>query len=343
LVLLALFADPFNILAEYDLLGRAIPTPALGLHVGGEPASGRGGTQEESAKTTAIHQPAEIERPVAGVRWLRTSDLLHAPVVHTTIPDRPRRQVITYVVREGDSVLDIATKFNLSPETVTWANGDLERDPNLLRPGQELTILPIDGVYHTAVKGDTLSKIAHKYGVRVEDILHCEYNDIGSDGQIAPGQKLIAPGGVKPYVPRQITAYNGPIPSDAKRGTGIFAWPTSGRVTDRFGFRTYSGRWHTGIDIAARLGAPIYAADAGFVTFTGRSRLGYGNLVIIDHGNGFGTYYAHLSVTYVSMGQSVDKGTLIGAIGSTGNSTGPHLHFEIRHRGIQRDPELDLP
>jgi LysM repeat protein len=313
------------------------------MYISQDTTGGHGRTQEIPVQATEHSEPAPIRRPVARARALTTSDLLHAPVVHTTIPERTRREVITYVVQDGDSVLDIATKFDLQPETVTWANGDLERDPNLLRPGQELTILPIDGTYHTVVRGNTLHRIAIKYGVQVEDIVHCEYNDIAPNLQLVPGQKLVVPGGVKPYIPRQITAYNGPIPSNAKRGTGIFEWPTSGHITDRFGFKTYSGRWHTGIDISSYRGAPIYAADAGFVTFTGTSRFGYGKLVIIDHGNGYVTYYAHLSVIYVSMGQSMDKRTLIGAMGSTGNSTGPHLHFEIRHRWRQKDPELDLP
>jgi murein DD-endopeptidase MepM/ murein hydrolase activator NlpD len=209
--------------------------------------------------------------------------------------------------------------------------------------GQSLTILPIDGVYHTVVPGESLSRIASRYGVQAEAIARCSYNEVGPEGQISPGQKLIVPGGTKPYIPRQVTAYHGPIPPDARRGSGVFQWPASGRVTDRFGFKTRSGRWHTGIDIAASVGAPIYAADAGFVTYTGVSRRGYGKLVILDHGNGYVTYYAHLSVIYVSMGVSVDRSALLGAMGSTGNSTGPHLHFEIRHRGVPKDPEPDLP
>jgi murein DD-endopeptidase MepM/ murein hydrolase activator NlpD len=292
---------------------------------------------------------APVVEPETGLHWQGRAQTVSAslfqqdPVVHTTIPERKRREVIAYQVQNGDSVLDIATRFDLRPETITWANGELERNPDLLRMGQTLLILPIDGVYHTIVAGDTLSRIAGKYDAQVEDIVTCPYNDIPADGTLVPGLKLIVPGGTKPYVPRQVTAYHGPIPDDALRGTGIFSWPTSGRVTDRFGYKTLSGRWHTGLDIAGSTGTPIYAADAGFVTFTGVSRSGYGKLVIVDHGNGYVTYYAHLNVIYVSMGQSVDKGVLVGAMGSTGNSTGPHLHFEIRHKGVPRDPQVELP
>ena len=273
-----------------------------------------------------------------------TSDLYQSPVFHTTIPKRLRREVIIYVVEPGDNVGKIALRFDLEPETVMWANGSLAQNPDLLRPGQELIILPIDGVYHTVVQGDTLSSIAKKYKAEVQSIIDCSYNELDSEEPtIAPGDKLIVPGGVKPYVPREVTAYRGPIPADAKKGTGIFVWPTSGRITDRFGFRTYSGRWHNGLDISNAQGTPVVAADSGFVEFAGWHNSGYGNVVRINHQNGFVTIYAHLSTYYVSAGQSVGKGAVIASMGSTGNSTGSHLHFEIRHNGMRKNPEMYLP
>ena len=264
--------------------------------------------------------------------------------MHTTIPERLRRKVITYVVQKGDNLLKIAAEFNLEQDTLMWANPALESNPDLLRPGQEIIVLPIDGVYHTVAKGDTLDKIAKKYQANVDDIVQCSYNKLDLENpQIASGDKLIVPGGVKPYISRFVTAYSGTIPQDAKRGTGVFSWPTSGILTDRFGFRTLSGRWHGGLDISAYTGADIFAPDSGFVTFAGWSKTGYGNLVIIDHRNGFETRYAHLSTILVSAGQSVGKGQLIALMGSTGNSTGPHLHFEIREKGVRKNPELYLP
>ena len=178
----------------------------------------------------------------------------------------------------------------------------------------------------------------------IEHMIACSYNNLDPENPtIVPGDKLIVPGGVKPYVARQVTAYNGPVPKDAKKGTGVFVWPTTGRITDRFGFRTMSGRWHNGLDIAGPQGRAVRAADSGFVTFAGWHGSGYGNLVIVDHRNGFVTYYAHLSTYYVSAGQSVGKGAQIAATGSTGNSSGPHLHFEIRYNGARKNPEMYLP
>lgn len=288
-------------------------------------------------------QPA-ADRPVRRPDAPVTTELYQAPVFHTIIPKRLRREVITYEVQPGDTVGKIGVKFDLEPETVMWANGSLAQVPDLLRPGQELIILPIDGVYHTVVKGDTLSSIADKYKSDVAHIIECSYNNLDpEDPQVQPGDKLIVPGGIKPYVARQVTAYKGPIPEDAQKGTGVFVWPTSGRLTDRFGFRTFSGRWHNGLDISNGQGTSIYAADSGFVIFAGWRNDGYGNIVIIDHRNGYWTYYAHLSTYYVSAGQSVAKGALIAAMGSTGNSTGCHLHFEIRHKGVRKNPEMYLP
>ena len=170
------------------------------------------------------------------------------------------------------------------------------------------------------------------------------YNSLDpEDPQVAPGDKIIVPGGVKPYVTREVTAYRGVIPENAERGTGLFAWPSSGTLTDRFGFRTFSGRWHSGLDVSSFKGAPVYAADSGFVTFAGWTNTGYGNLVVIDHRNGFQSRYAHLEAYYVTAGQSVSKGAQIAAVGSTGNSTGPHLHFELREKGVRKNPELYLP
>jgi len=346
LAVLAFMAGPPDIDIQYQLLSFATPTsaPSLGSRLSAQSPSGRGGERERGGAVLAVPAQTEPLQPTATQGALMTTSLLQAPVIHTTIPERLRREVITYVVEPGDYVEKIAIRFGLEPETVMWANGNLASNPDLLRPGQELTILPIDGVYHTVVSGDTLEKIAKKYEANVEHILACPYNDLDPEApQIVPGQKLIVPGGIKPYVALQVTAYRGPIPKDAKKGTGVFVWPTSGRLTDRFGFATLSGRWHGGLDIAAYTGAPIYAADSGFVTYAGWSKSGYGNLIIIDHQNGFETRYAHLSAYYVSVGQSVGKGAQIAAMGSTGNSTGAHLHFEIRYNGVRKNPQLYLP
>ncbi len=342
------FSLPWN----YSLPFRATPTiaPSLGFRDLRSSVSGRGGNGRdtfESLEQTDIElsptATQAVQQPFS-VRSLVANALLQSPVVHTEIPDRPRRSVITYVVKPGDNLLKIAGEFKLEQETLMWANPALEKNPDLLVPGQELIVLPIDGVYHTVVKGETLASIAKKYKADVNDIIKCEYNGLDPENpQIAVGDKLIVPGGVKPYISTFVTAYNGPIPEDAKRGSGVFAWPCSGVITDRFGFATFSGRWHGGLDISGYTGANILASDSGFVTFAGWSKTGYGNVVIIDHRNGFETYYAHLSTILVQAGQSVSKGQLIGLMGSTGNSTGPHLHFEVREQGVRKNPQLYLP
>ena len=127
-------------------------------------------------------------------------------------------------------------------------------------------------------------------------------------------------------------------PADAERGSGIFVWPATGTLTDRFGFRTKGGRWHNGLDIASLRGSPVVAADSGFVTFAGWTDVGYGNLVVIDHRNGYETRYAHLARIRVNVGERVSRGERIGDMGNSGRSTGTHLHYEVRLDGKPVNP-----
>jgi murein DD-endopeptidase MepM/ murein hydrolase activator NlpD len=256
---------------------------------------------------------------------------------HTIIPDRPRLDVITYTVQAGDTVQAIAALFNLEPTTIMWADTSIEDAPDLLRIGQVVTILPVDGVYHKVAEGDTLESIAEKYEVEPDAITTCQYNHLEPpDHAITEGTYLIVPGGEKPYVPKVVTTYSGSVPEGA-RGTGRFQWPVLGSITQ--------GYWygHRAIDIGASTGSAVLAADGGFVSFAGWTDVGYGYLVVIDHANGFATYYAHLSNIYVSTGQAVERGQVIGGVGSTGWSTGPHLHFEVRYYGAQQNPRVYLP
>jgi murein DD-endopeptidase MepM/ murein hydrolase activator NlpD len=265
--------------------------------------------------------------------------LVRAAVPHTIIPERPRIEITRYVVQSGDTIFGIAAQFGLAPETIMWANGRfVEDNPDLLRVGQELMILPTDGVYHQVGSGDTVEKISAAYEVEPTVIINYPLNEFDTDNpQIVEGQWLVVPGGTKPYVPRTVVAYSGPIPEDASKGTGIFGWPTAGQITQGFWDR------HRALDIGAWNGAPVVAADSGYVVAAGWDDSGYGRMVVIDHGNGFQTLYAHMQVYYVEAGSSVAKGEHIGEVGSTGNSTGPHLHFEIRQNSVQRNPFGFLP
>jgi murein DD-endopeptidase MepM/ murein hydrolase activator NlpD len=256
---------------------------------------------------------------------------------HTIIPVRPREGVITYTVQAGDTVQAIAAAFRLEPTTLMWANPEVEDAPDLLRLGQQISILPVDGAYHTVVEGETLRSIAGKYNVRTEAIIQCEYNHLAPpDYPIAEGIRLIVPGGVKPYIPKVVTAFQGPVP-EGTQGSGQFQWPVLGYISQ--------GYWygHRAIDVGAPTGSALLAADGGFISFAGWTDVGYGYLVVIDHRNGFTTYYGHMSNIYVYEGQAVERGQVIGAVGSTGWSTGPHLHFEVRYNGVQQNPRAYLP
>ncbi len=273
------------------------------------------------------------QEPVGGSALQETGVLLRAPVPFTEIPDRPRLEVITYTVQVEDTVQGIAEKFKLHPDTIMWANHDLGENPFLLAVGQELRILPLDGVYHKIKDGDTIESIAKKYRITPEKIVNYEPNGLSSaEDALEAGSMLIVPDG-EIYTPPP--ALQGPVAPWRARD---FVWPTSGRLTQLF--------WpphHPAIDIGAPLGADVRAVDDGKILAAGWSTVGYGNYVIIRHDDGFQTLYAHLSQIDVSAGERVERGQRIGLIGSTGRSTGPHLHFEVRRNGQTYNPLLYLP
>ncbi len=276
---------------------------------------------------------------------------LSAPNPVTNTPKRIRLNVVKYTVQSGDTVSDIADQFGVSADSILWANPKLEDNPDMLSIGQELNIPPVSGVLYTVLSGDSVQKIADKFktskfpsNTLVTNIVNLEFNqqlhDLKPpDYALTVGQFLMVPDGSKPYIPRVVNAYSGPIPPSAARGTGNFGWPVSGRITQKFWAR------HPGIDIGAPKGTPIYAADSGYVVVAGwdPEPVSYGFMILINHGNGFMTRYGHLSAFNTQVGDSVKKGQLIGRVGSTGNSTGPHLHFEIIKDGVRRNPFNYLP
>lgn len=284
----------------------------------------------------ALSQEEPSSLPAGGTGGESEDLLLAAVVPHTTVPRRYRIEPITYTVQPGENVSTVADRFDISVETILWNNGTLEDNPDYLDLGDVLTILPVSGVYHTVAEDDTLESIAQEFKASVEDIISYEGNRLAEPYTLAVGQKLIVPGGRKPYKVRHVVAWSGEIPAGAKRGTGVFGWPMSGWISQRY------HEYHQAVDIAGPKGTPIKAADSGYVAVTGRSDTGYGRYVLIDHGNGFQTLYAHFSVIYVEIGQSVAKGQTIGLCGSTGKSTGPHVHFELKLNGVRRNPLIYL-
>lgn len=280
--------------------------------------------------------PITLSQLVAGqggVTLSAAGPLIRNAVPFTTIPERPRLEIESYAVQPGDTVFGIAAKFGLQPETIMWSNRDLELNPDLLRVSDTLTILPVDGVYHAVKAGDTVVALAKKYKVQPAAIVSYSLNALEGEGQtLQTGSYLIIPGGEKPFVPKAVNIYSGPIPAGAKKGTGAFVWPASGSVTQQY----WNG--HRAIDIGSWTGNLVVASDSGYVVHAGWDATGYGNLIIVDHGNGYRTYYAHLNSILVRVGESVGQGQRIGSVGNTGNSTGPHLHFEIRYNNVLRNP-----
>jgi hypothetical protein len=269
--------------------------------------------------------------------FVDSSVVSRLPSAHTTVPFRTRREVFVYHVQGGDNVQSIAATFGLKPETILWSNPPIEDLPDLLKIDQEVIILPIDGVYHQVKDGDTLDSIAKLYKVDIANITDVEWNNLTPPNyQITAGSKLIVKDGTKPFVAKVVTSYSGPIPSGAA-GSGQFRWPVVGYITQDF----WAG--HRALDISVPTGSPVYASDSGYVSFSGWTDVGYGWLVRINHGNGFETLYAHNSQLLVVAGEAVVRGQLIALAGSTGHSTGPHLHFEIRYNGALLNPRLYLP
>jgi hypothetical protein len=283
--------------------------------------------------------------------------------IDTTLPDKPRYEIEKYTVVEGDTLFGIAEKYNLEPSTILWGNlyilGD---DPHRLFPGLNLNILPQNGVLHVWSAGEGLNGVSRYYGVTPEDIINWPGNnlDAAEVGEFAapniePGTELFVPNGKRDFItwsaPR-ITRSNpavakniGPgacgVITDGAVGIGTFIWPAPQRFISGYDYSPATN--HFAIDIGGHLGDTLYASDNGVIVYSGWNDYGYGYMVVIDHGGGWQTLYAHMSAIYFGCGASVFQGDVIGLMGSTGNSSGPHLHFEMRHDEYGRvDPKLFL-
>lgn len=285
--------------------------------------------------------------------------------LHTSIPSRPRIEVIEYTVQPGDSVFGIAAKFGLNPSTILFGNYAVLKDtPHSLRPGQVLVILPVDGTYYEWNATDTLTGVAEFFGVEPDSIVSYPGNHLDPDAitdyaapGIAAGTMLIVPGGKREFIswsaPIGVTRDNPAIArvmgagscgaiSGGAIGYGTYIWPANKHYLSGYDYSPETN--HRAIDIAGDTGEAIYATDAGVIVYVGWNDYGYGNLIMIDHGNGWQSLYAHLSAFNVVCGQSVGQGDVIGAFGSTGNSSGSHLHFELMSTTLGKvNPWFYLP
>ena len=313
--------------------------------------------------TTPVSDTLPTELPP-----IQSQPALHTGVrrmayLHTDVPSRPRTEVIQYTVEKGDTLFGIAGKFGLKPETILWSNQYILGDnPHNLQPGQALNILPVDGAYHKWSVGDGLNGVAKFFNVKPEDIINFSGNyldpaEIGdlSNPNIPAGTWLIIPGGRREFVNWSAPAIPLDNPGVGKVlgpgacesvsagaiGSGSFIWPTANHIIGGFDYNPDAN--HYGIDIDGETGDAVMAVDNGVVVYAGWNNWGYGNTVVINHGNSWQTLYAHLDAVYVTCGQSIWQTNVIGALGTTGKSSGSHLHFEMMYSTAKVNPHNYLP
>jgi murein DD-endopeptidase MepM/ murein hydrolase activator NlpD len=307
-------------------LGSSVERPYVGSWFSLAPA-------EQIIDARFPEQPAELDALFAldfgpGLDDLAT--VLEGPQLY------PAPRAFTYRVKPGDTLASIAEQFGLDLPSLLAAN-DLD-NPDLIGVNAELTVLPRRGVLYRVANGDALAAIAERYSIALADVMQA--NAIDDPALIQIGDELVLPG-AHPIVRRAEPAERSI--AVAPRVPLSFLWPAVGPITTYFGEVGWtSPRGHAGLDIAAPWGSPVLAAAAGEVV-TAQYDGGYGLEVIIDHGRGMRTVYGHLSSLEVTPGQRVTQGTEIGLIGSTGFSTGPHLHFEVRQDDELRNPLRYLP
>jgi murein DD-endopeptidase MepM/ murein hydrolase activator NlpD len=355
-----IMSQQINAKSLFDNAGKTIISGLIASEFGN---SDEGGLIEETANTG-------IARPISGTQYLNNSEvamnqmaiststsvdeettladlgsqndsMLVKPEVATTAKSKKTRKgPVNYTVQPGDAISSIAVNFDISINTILWENN--LSATSLIRPGDTLVILPATGITYKVAKNETLGAIANKFGVDASDILTA--NNLSEDAKLSSGQSLFIPGGAKiyyaPVQPKVAVNYN-PIdviksilsPSTAVAAAGKLLWPTVGHtITQYFSWK------HKGLDIGNKMGTPVYAAESGTVIDAGWSTAGYGNKIDIDHGGGMVTRYGHASKLLVKKGDVVNKGDVIMLIGSTGHSTGPHLHFEVRIKGVPQNP-----
>jgi len=321
-----------------------------------------GSSATVSAASNLVPVPTQLTVQLPAVVAFSPVGIPRQAQLHTIIPSRPRIDVIPYTVQLGDSLFKIADNYGLNPKTILFGNYAVLKDsPDFLAPGQVLNILPVDGTYYQWLGSESLTAVASTFGVDPETIIdypgnHLDPDTIGdlTHPNIAAGTWLVIPGGSRPFTswtaPATLVRENPDVRvwgpgvcagiSYVQVGYGTFVYPTTEHWLSGTPFRP--DLRHFGVDFAGAQGNSVFATDAGTVVYSGWNDWGYGNLVIIDHGNGWQSLYAHLSAINVGCGQNVGQGDLIGLVGMTGGtSTGPHLHFELFNSTYGRVNPLD--
>jgi LysM repeat protein len=268
--------------------------------------------------------------------------LMPAPYPYTFKGKLPQHEFQRYVVQRGDTPNGIADQFGINAETLLGGNPQLSQESSLLQTDVELIILPINGVLHDVQPGDTLKSISQLYGIPEEEIIAYRPNNLAFPYRLYPETQVLVPGAVRElfvWTPPDLSSVSRSSPGLGNgvtpiiQGTGTFIYPVGSS-----NFSQFFWYGHRAIDIGLPVGSAVYASDTGTVTYAGWNTWGYGNLIVINHGNGFETLYAHLSSINVVPGQIVYQGNVIGGTGNSGNSSGPHVHFEIRINGNQDNP-----
>lgn len=315
----------------------------MGRADGGE-INGVGDTAVSAADSASLTSATPTLAPAytpGALPILNDIGLAPAPQPLTYQGRLPQHEWQIYIVERGDTPNAIAARFGIEPATLLGGNPRLSEESNALQTGLELIILPIDGVLHDVQPGDTVEGLADLYSVPVEDIIAYEANNLEFPYRLYPETQIMVPGAVREifvWNPPDLasvggTSWEGRTIRPIIVGTGTFVYPVGST-----NFTQYYWYGHRAIDIGLPEGNAVYASDTGTVTYAGWNTYGYGNLIVVNHGNGHETFYAHLSSINVSPGQIVYQGNLIGLSGNTGNSSGPHIHFEIRLNGNQDDP-----
>ena len=308
-------------------------------------AVAEGGDVETAVSLIATTEPDVTRDPLqfgtGDLPVLDDSSLAPAPNPRTFEGKLPHHEFITHTVVRGETPNGIADQYGIGAETILGGNPRLSEESSLLQVGTELIILPIDGVLHDVQPGDTLESVSQQYGIPVEDIIAYEPNNLEFPYRLQPETQILVPGAVRElfvWTPPDLSSVGGTSTEGGSVrpvivGTGTFIYPVNSR-----NFTQYFWYGHPGIDIALPEGSAVYASDTGTVTFAGWNVYGYGNLIVVNHGNGYETFYGHLSSLNVVPGQIVYQGNVIGGTGNTGNSSGPHIHFEIRINNNRDNP-----